>query len=69
LKEFQNNFPNPLLLGASRKSLLKKVIGDETIYGDSAITTRAAALGVNIVRVHDFKEMRDVIKVCEKLYY
>ena len=37
--------------------------------GDAAITTHAISKGVNIIRAHDFKEIKNVLNICEKLYY
>ena len=33
-------------------------IGKETIMGNAAITTHAISKGVNIIRAHDFKEIK-----------
>jgi dihydropteroate synthase len=49
----------PILLGASRKSTLGKVLdlpGDERLEATLATTALAAAAGVDIVRVHDVRE-------------
>jgi dihydropteroate synthase len=69
LKEFKTVFPNMLLLGASRKKFIRNIIGNDTVFGDAAISTHAVATGVNILRVHDFKEMNNVISIAKKLYY
>jgi len=54
----------PILVGASRKSFIGKVLdvtaGDRK-EGDAAVTAIAIANGADIVRVHDVKEM---VRVC-----
>jgi dihydropteroate synthase len=69
LKEFKTVFPNILLLGASRKRFIRNIIGNETVFGDAAVSTHAVGNGVNILRVHDFKEISNVISIAKKLYY
>ena len=59
LKEL--NFP--LLLGTSRKSMIGKTLDlpvEERIEGTAATVALGIAAGVNIIRVHDIKEMRRV---------
>ncbi len=58
----------PLLVGHSRKGFLKKLIGD--IEADLASATAVAALalavqGVQIVRVHDVRAVREALTVFE----
>ncbi len=61
-------FGLPILVGASRKSLIGAVTGrevDERLYGSLSAATIAAMNGANIVRVHDIKETRDAILMAE----
>ncbi len=55
----------PLLLGASRKSFIGKILNidipSERIYGDSAVTAWAIEHGADIVRVHEVKPAADII--------
>lgn len=54
----------PILLGASRKSFMRKILGREDIMSDAttiAVNTMAMLSGVDIIRVHAVKEHRDVI--------
>jgi len=54
----------PILVGTSRKSFIGKVLGrelGERIFGTAATMAIALANGASIFRVHDVKEMRDVI--------
>ncbi len=53
----------PVLLGTSRKSLIGKVLdlpADDRREGTAATVALGIAAGVDIVRVHDVKEMRRV---------
>jgi dihydropteroate synthase len=56
----------PVLLGASRKSFLGRLLEtevDRRMMGTAAATALAVNNGANIVRVHDVKEMRQVCSV------
>jgi dihydropteroate synthase len=58
----------PVLAGPSRKGFLGKVLGDKT--ADRAAATAGAALaaaakGVQIVRVHDVRVVRDALLAFE----
>jgi dihydropteroate synthase len=60
----------PILLGTSRKSTIGKLTGREAherIYGTAATTALGIAAGVDIVRVHDVAQNRDVISVCDAI--
>ena len=55
----------PTLLGTSRKSTIGKLTGrqpvDERAFGTAATLALAVAAGIDIVRVHDVAEARDVV--------
>jgi dihydropteroate synthase len=56
----------PVLLGLSRKSFIGKILNKgypQLLAGTLAITTLAILAGVDILRVHDVVEHRDVIDV------
>ena len=57
----------PMLVGASRKSFIGKVIGDvpvsDRLGGSIAAALISVANGANIVRVHDVKETVQALKV------
>ncbi len=58
----------PTLLGASRKSTIGSLTGrdaDERTYGTAATTALAVAAGIDVVRVHDVRETRDVLAVSD----
>lgn len=60
-----------VLVGTSRKSFIGKIIGKENpsdrIFGTAASVALCVAAGVSIVRVHDVKEMIDVLKVANAI--
>ncbi len=58
----------PILVGLSRKSMFGKILNVETegrLYGSLAGALLAVIQGADIVRTHDIKETRDIIKVYE----
>lgn len=59
----------PLLVGASRKSFLAKLLGDappeRRLEASLAAAAIAALLGARIVRVHDVAETRRVLQVAD----
>lgn len=60
----------PTLLGASRKSTIGKLTGREPrdrVYGTAATTALAIAAGIDVVRVHDVAEARDVVRVADAI--
>ena len=62
----------PLLVGASRKRFIGSVI-DETnpkkrIFGTAAVASRCVTAGVNFLRVHDVKEIFQVIKMTKLIF-
>jgi dihydropteroate synthase len=60
----------PTLLGTSRKSTIGKLTGRESherIYGTAATTALGIAAGIDIVRVHDVAQNRDVISVSDAI--
>jgi dihydropteroate synthase len=60
----------PTLLGTSRKSTLGKLTGRpvaERAFGTAATVALAANAGIDIVRVHDVLEQRDVVRVSDAI--
>ena len=60
----------PILVGASRKSMLGQITGkdiSERLAGSVAFATLASIKGAAIIRVHDVAETMDAIKVAEAL--
>ena len=58
----------PLLVGVSRKSMVRNIIGDEEndIIQASAIMAALSVLrGAKIVRVHDVKETKNALKIIQ----
>ena len=61
-----SNFKLPLLIGISRKSMIYKSLGlspDEALNGSTALHMIALQNGAQILRVHDVKEAKEVIKL------
>jgi dihydropteroate synthase len=61
----------PWLVGPSRKSYLKSVLGDlapeDRDWGTAAAVTASVLMGAHIVRVHAVKEMVQVVRVADKI--
>lgn len=60
----------PTLLGTSRKSTIGKLTKrepHERIYGTAATTALGIAAGIDMVRVHDVAQNRDVISVSDAI--
>ena len=61
----------PLLVGTSRKSFIAKLLGgtgeDNRVWGTAATVAAAALGGAQIVRVHDVKEMAQVVRVADAI--
>jgi dihydropteroate synthase len=58
----------PLLVGLSRKSMICKLLEvkpSEALNGTTALNTLALLNGAAILRVHDVKEAKEVIKIAE----
>lgn len=59
------------LVGASRKSFIGRITGEETqgrLSGTLAVTVYLAMNGVNIIRAHDPKENLQALKVLEAIF-
>jgi dihydropteroate synthase len=61
----------PILVGASRKSFIGKVLGVEAprdrIWGTAAACAAAVLNGARIIRVHDVHEMRQVVDLASAI--
>ncbi len=60
----------PVLVGLSRKSFIGKVLcrpAQERIWGTAAATALAVGRSAHIMRVHDVREMKQVVKMTEAL--
>ncbi len=60
----------PLLLGASRKSFIGRILGlpeDERVEGTAASVALGIAKGADIIRVHDVREMVRVARVADAI--
>jgi len=68
----RSQFPEyPLVIGASRKSFIGKVLGgagvNDRLEGSLAVAAIAASSGVSIVRAHDIKETSAVLKTIDAI--
>ncbi|MFQ5429799.1 MAG: dihydropteroate synthase [Phycisphaerae bacterium] len=63
----------PVLVGASRKrflgELLDEPVAKRRVMGTAAAVAHAALTGVDMVRVHDVRPMRQVVDVCERIAF
>ncbi len=60
----------PVLAGPSRKSFIGTELNlpaDKRLFGTAAAVSIAVWKGANIVRVHDVKEMSEVIRITERI--
>jgi dihydropteroate synthase len=60
----------PLLVGTSRKSFIGRTLNRDTagrIYGTAATVALAVSNGADILRVHDVREMRDVVDMARAI--
>jgi dihydropteroate synthase len=63
-------FGCPLLVGPSRKSFLGEITGRpvaDRMWGTASAVALAVARGAAIIRVHDVREMRDVVMVASAI--
>lgn len=59
-----------MLIGTSRKSFIGAILDaepDDRVEGNAASTALAVAMGVDIVRVHEVREMARVAKVADAI--
>jgi dihydropteroate synthase len=63
-------FDLPLMIGTSRKRFIGKLTGraeGERVYGTAATVAVAILRGAHLVRVHDVREMVDVVRVTDAI--
>lgn len=63
-------FNNPLLVGLSRKSMIQKALdidASNALNGTTVLNTLAIEKGTNILRVHDVKEAKEIVKIYSNL--
>tara|TARA_B100000700_G_scaffold6283_1_gene6729 strand:- start:164 stop:547 length:384 start_codon:yes stop_codon:yes gene_type:complete len=63
--------PFPVLIGPSRKRFIGSVINESNplkrIFGTAAVASRCVIAGVDYLRVHDTKEISQVIKMTKSI--
>ena len=61
----------PLLIGASRKRFIGSVINEsdpnKRIYGTAAVASRCVIAGVDYLRIHDIKPIRQVVEMTKSI--
>jgi dihydropteroate synthase len=71
LAELQALLERPLLVGPSRKSFLRRAVGDRPPagrdWGTAAAVTAAVLAGAHVVRVHAVPEMVQVVRVADAI--
>ena len=63
-------FDLPILVGVSRKSMIYKTLeieAKDALHGTGALHMSALERGANILRVHDVKEAKQVVKLYQQL--
>ena len=62
----------PILVGASRKSFIGRILNQpdpkERVWGTAAACCAAISTGADILRVHDVREMRDVCRITDAIF-
>lgn len=69
-QELKELFHLPLLVGVSRKRMIRQLLGssaDEALNGTTAVNMLALERGADILRVHDVKAAVEVIKIFNQL--
>jgi dihydropteroate synthase len=69
LDEFRS-LGRPLAIGTSRKSFIGRALGrrvDDRVSGTAATVAGAILRGADVVRVHDVREMSDVVRMTDLL--
>ncbi len=71
LRKFKK-FNRPIMVGVSRKSFLGKMLGlnipQDRLFGSLGANIASFLNGANILRVHDVKETKQVIKAFKAIY-
>ena len=60
----------PILVGPSRKSFIGRVLDlpvERRLLGTAAAVASCVMLGAHVVRVHDVREMVEVVRVCDAI--
>lgn len=71
LDKIKEYFPNILLLGHSKKRFIQEILSvnaDNTLIGNVVISTLGLERGANIIRVHDFREIKQTILINDAIF-
>jgi len=69
LEEFRI-FERPILVGFSRKTMIREVVGtsaNDSLNGTTALNMYALTKGANILRVHDVREAVETVRLFNKI--
>jgi dihydropteroate synthase len=67
---FLTSLKKPILIGPSRKTFIGKILGDNEVERDEGTAILAAIAinnGAHMIRVHDVKRMKKVVKIMDTL--
>lgn len=71
IEEFVS-LPYPVLVGASRKRFIGEIMGEndprKRLLGTAIVASKCVKAKVNILRVHDVKEIIQVVKLTQEIY-
>jgi dihydropteroate synthase len=65
-----SQFDRPLLAAISRKSFIGSLLDREPadrLAGSLAVTAMLVEKGASVIRAHDVRETKDVIRICERM--
>ena len=68
--DYLKALPYPILAGISRKSMITKLLNIKTkdaLNGTTALNMQCILAGAKLLRVHDVKEAKEVVKIAGKL--
>ena len=68
--DFLKQFQKPLLVGVSRKSMLTKLLdidSKDALNSTTIVNTIALTKGCKVLRVHDVKQAKEILKILDYL--
>ena len=68
--ELKDTFKLPLLVGVSRKRMIRQLIGgtaSDALNGTTAVNMLALEHGADILRVHDVKEAVEAVMIYNRM--
>ena len=71
LDKIKSYFPNVFLLGHSKKKFIQEILyvkADDTVIGNIVVSSLGIQKGANIIRVHNYEEIKQTIKISDALF-